>query len=208
MRFCIVILFLLSSWATSASAQDDQDEKIPNLWAEIRVNTIPSFQVNSIEHTGSQSQGIILSISDFEQYRFGLSFQLFRGFHSAVDFLYGAGLFYAVINNNAFRLKSGINISRFTVNDYRRESGVVGGKVEDKFPDTFKPYLEIQWPLAKSISLSLRGGYRLSRSDITTIKEILERKPDGSPFRVCASDNQQWYGSGFEFGLGFSLKLL
>ncbi|MDZ7658491.1 hypothetical protein [Fodinibius sp.] len=203
-QFCIVILFILSVSTTSALAQGN---KVPNLWAGIQANVIPAFQVNSIEHTGTQSQGIIISISDFEQSRFGVNFQLFRGFHSAVDFLYGAGIFYAVINNDIFRLKSGINISRFAVNDYRRESDVVGGKIEDQFPDTFKPYLEIEWPLAKSISLTLQGGYRLVRSDITTIEEILERYPDGSPYRVHATDNQKWYGSGFEFGFGIQFKI-
>ena len=195
---------MLLTWATSASAQDD---KVPNLWAEIQANAIPSFQVNSIKNAGTQSQGIILSISDFEQSRFGINFQLFRGFDSAVDFLYGGGIFYAILNNDTFRLKSGFNISRFAVNDYRRESDVVGGKIEDQFPDTFKPYLEIEWPLAKSISLTLQSGYRLMRSDITTIEEILERYPDGSPYRVHATDNQKWYGSGFEFGFGIKFKL-
>lgn len=201
--FFISQLILLIS-AGSASAQGD---KVPNLWAGIYINNIPAFQVNSIEHTGTQSQGITLSISDFEQSRFGIHFQLFRGFHSSVDFLYGGGVFYAAINNEAFRLKSGISISRFAVNNYRREGDVVGGKIEDQFPDTFKPYLEIEWPIAKSISLTLQSGYRIMRSDITTIEEIIERYPDGNPYRVHATEKQKWYGSGSEFGFGIQFKL-
>jgi hypothetical protein len=196
---------LLIGWTSSVSAQDD---KIPELWVGIQANALTSFQVNSMERGGSQSQGIVLSISDFDQNRFGIDLHLFRGFDSAVDFQYGGGVFYALVNKEKFRFKSGINISRFAVNNYKREGDIVGGKIEDQFPDTFKPYLEINWPLAKSISLTLQGGYRLSRSDITTIKEIFERYPDGKPYRVHATDNQKWYGSGFEFGLGFKVKLL
>ncbi|WP_440999536.1 hypothetical protein [Fodinibius sp. SL11] len=203
-RICIVILFFLSTWPASVLAQND---KVPNLWVGIQANAIPTFKVNSTENTSARSQGIILSISDFKKSGFGINFQLFRGFDSAVDFLYGAGIFYAVINNDSFRLKSGINISRFAVNDYRREGDVVGGKIEDQFSDTFKPYLEIEWPFAKSISLILQGGYRLMRSDITTIEEILERYPDGNPYRVHATDNQRWYSSGWEFGLGLHIKI-
>ena len=189
---------------SSVSAQDDN---VPDLWAGIQTNTLTTFQVNSMNAGSSQSQGIVFSISDFEQYRFGINFHLFRGFNSAVDFLYGGGVFYAVVNQDSFRLKGGINISRFAVNDYRRENDVVGGKIEDQFPETFKPYLEIEWPLSPSIVLAAQGGYRISKSDITTIEEIFERYPDGSPFRLHASDSQKWYGSGWEFGLGLYVKI-
>lgn len=204
-RIGILTLFVITTLSTSVSAQDD---KIPNLWVGIQANTIPAFQVNSIEHTRTESQGIVLSIYDYEQSPFGINFQLFRGFHSSIDFLYGGGVFYTVINDDLFNLKSGINISRFAVNDYKQEFEFVGGKIEDQFPESLKPYIEMEWPLVKSMRLTIQGGYRLLRSEIGTVTEILERYPNGKPSQVSVSEEDKWYGSGFEFGLGFKLRLL
>jgi len=204
-RYTLVILFVISCYNSSVFAQND--DKVPHIWISIQANALTSFQVNSIERGGAYSQGIALSIADPDRYRFGIDLHLFRGFNSAIDFLYGGSIFYTLIQNDKIRVKSGLNISRFAVNDYKQEYEVLGGKIEDQFPETFNSYIALEWPMAKKILLTAKGGYRFIRSDLGTVVDIVERYPNGKPSRVSVSEKQKWYGSGFEFGLGLKIKV-
>lgn len=204
-RYLPAILIFLTFCSTSAVGQNS--DRVPDVWIGMQANALTSFRVNSITQEGSQAQGVILSLADLDRYNFGIEFHIYRGFSSAVDFLYGGGLFYALIHSDQMILKSGLNISKFAVNDYKREYEVVGGKIEDQFPETFKPYLTFEWPVKKSFLLSAQAGYRFLRSDVQTVTEIVEQYPNGSPSRINVSRDQKWYGSGFEFGLGLKVKV-
>ena len=202
-----VLSFILLISFNSVQAQVVEDNMIPNASFGIHFNGHHNFQLNSASQDYTQSQGISLSIYEYDQYPIGIDFILFRGFHSSVDFLYGFNIFRAFINNDHYRLKGGIGLNRFAVNDYKREYEVVGGKIEDQFPDSFKPYFELEWQFTPLVSLRATTGYRLSNGNFGTVTEIVDRYPNGEPKRVNVSNDFRWYGSGWEFGVGMDIQL-
>lgn len=206
MRSILLTVFLLISFG-SVHAQTVEEDMIPDASLGIHLNGYHNFQLNSVSHKHAQSQGISLSIYDYDQYPVGIDLILFRGFDSSVDFLFGINIFRAFINNDLFRLKAGVGLNRFAVNNYKREYEVVGGEIEDQFPDSFKPYLELEWPFTRLIALRTTTGYRFSNGDFGTVTEIVDRYPNGKPSRVNVSNNFKWYGSGWEFGLGLHIKI-
>ncbi len=203
--FVLSFIFLIGF--NCLQAQVVEDDMIPNASFGIHLNGHHNFQLNSVSQGYIQSQGISLSIYDYDQYPIGIDFILFRGFHSSVDFLYGFNIIRAFINNDRYRLKGGIGLNRFAVNDYKREYEVVGGKIEDQFPDSIKPYLELEWQFTPLISLRAATGYRLSNGNFGTVTEIVDRYPNGEPKRVNVSNDFRWYGSGWEFGIGIDIQL-
>lgn len=202
--FLTVILLICFG---SVKAQTVEEDRIPDVSLGIHLNGHHNFQLNSVRQKQTQSQGISLSLSDYDQYPVGIDFMLFRGFHSSVDFLFGVNIFRALLNNDQFRLKAGVGLNRFVLNDYKRKYEVVGGEIEDQFPDSFKPYLELEWPFTRLIALRAITGYRFSNGDFGTVTEIVDRYPNGNPSRVNVSNNFKWYGSGLEFGLGMLIKI-
>lgn len=205
-RTILFTVVLLMSYG-SVQAQTVEEDMIPNVSIGIHLNGHHNFQLNSVRQEQAQSQGISLSMYDYEQYPIGIDFILFRGFHSSVDFLFGMNIFRALINHDLLRLKAGVGFNRFVLNDYKREYEVVGGEIEDQFPDSFKPYLELEWPFTRLIVLRATTGYRFSNGDFETVTEIVDRYPNGKPSRVNVSNNFKWYGSGWEFGLGLHIKI-
>lgn len=206
MRPILLAVVLLISFGP-VQAQTIENDMIPDANLGIHLNGHHNFQLNSVNHEYAQSQGISLSIYDYNQYPVGIDLTLFRGFDSSISFLFGVNIFRSFINNNLFRLKAGIGLNRFVVNDYKREYEVIGGKIEDQFPDSFKPYLELEWPLTRLISLRTTTGYRVSKGDFGTVTEIVDRYPNGNPSRVNVSNDFKWYGTGWEFGFGLHLQI-
>lgn len=207
MRRALIFTFVLLMSFGSVQAQTVEDDMIPDVSVGIHLNGHHNFQLNSVSQKHAQSQGIILSMYDYNKYPVGIDFILSRGFDSSVTFLFGMNIFRAFINNDLFRLKAGIGINRFVVNDYKREYEIVGGKIEDQFPDSFKPYLELEWPVTRLIVLRTTTGYRFSNGNFGTVTEIVDRYPNDNPSRVNVSNNFKWYGSGWEFGLGLHIKI-
>ncbi|MEL7832424.1 hypothetical protein [Fodinibius sp. Rm-B-1B1-1] len=206
MRSLVLPVILLMSF-TCVQAQVVEDDMIPSVSVGLHLNSHYNFQLNSVSQEYAQSQGISLSIYDYDQYPVGIDFILFRGFHSSVDFLFGANISWAFIHNNQFRMKGGIGLNRFAINDYKREYEIVGGKIEDRFPDSFKPYLELEWRFTRLVSLRATTGYRLSNGDFGTVTEIVDRYPNGNPSRVNVSNDFRWYGSGWEVGIGMDIQI-
>jgi len=79
--------------------------------------------------------------------------------------------------------------------------------LEDEFHESFKSFIEWQWDFSEYISLFAQTGYRFLRTETKTVTEIRSRYENGSVKSYRVSYNTDFYGSGFELGIGFSLRL-
>lgn len=88
----------------------------------LQANHIPSFKVNSTVHNQSSSEGVRLTVSDFNKYSFELGVHLTRGYDSSVNFSYGLFLAGAFLETERHRFQAGLDISRFVILHYKQQT--------------------------------------------------------------------------------------
>jgi len=176
--------------------------------ASVQVNTFPTLKVNSGVYENATAQGIqLLAKSSTAE----LGLHLFRGYDSAIDFSYSVsvGLTFAQIQNQ--QLKGGLQFDRFLIDDYKMNTDEVGGIIEDDLTDAFGTYLKWEWNFSKLFSLYTEAGYRIMRSDRERITNVTyETNPvtgEKTPVNYQSEHSQQYFGSGFEFGIGIMILI-
>ncbi|WP_138430506.1 hypothetical protein [Fodinibius saliphilus] len=166
----------------------------------------PNFELYDQHHTGLSPWELEVSVYNSEITPIEAGAYLSRGYSSYIAILYGLNLAYLYPINSSQLLEAGINVGRFKMNSFD-DTVEVGAVLEDEFHESFKPFVEWQWNFSKYISLFAQAGYRFLRTETKTVTEIRSRYENGSVKSYRASHNTKFYGSGFELGIGMSLKL-
>ncbi|NGP88293.1 hypothetical protein [Fodinibius halophilus] len=186
----------------------------PNLHAQehkgsllsFQQKTTPNFELYGQHHTGLSPWELEASAYNSEISPIEAGAYLSSGYPSYIAISYGLNLAYLYPINSSQLLKAGINVGRFKMNSFD-DTVEVGAVLEDEFHESFKPFVEWQWNFSKYISLFAQAGYRFLRTETETVKKILSRYENGLVKSYRVSHNTDFYGSGFELGVGVSLRL-
>lgn len=173
MRF-IALFVAIFLWTASASAQ-----KSATIWASLQTNYSPVFQLNNQHFSEVRSVGLKLSFYDRSIIPAGVEFYFASRYHSSVDFSYGIGFVYIVLEKQTYRFKVGLNGGRIKMNDFEYNLEV-GGILEDELHEIIHPYVEWEWLFSEYASIYFKAGYRFLRSETMMIFKKLDEKKIGN----------------------------
>ncbi|HLR26164.1 MAG TPA: hypothetical protein VK112_09880 [Fodinibius sp.] len=194
----VVILFVSNLYA----------QKHEGILVSFQQKMAPSFELYNQSHKSLTPWEVEISAYDLGEMPLEFGAYLSGGYASFIEITYGLNLGYLYSINDTHLLKGGLNIGRFKMEeDTFKDTVELGAVLEDEYHESFKPFLEWQWDFTRYFSLFSQAGYRFFRTQTETVKKILSRYENGLVRSYRVDRDTDFYGSGFEFGAGISVRI-
>lgn len=196
---CTVFILL----ASNLYAQEQE-----GIFVSIQQKTAPNLELYDQSHSNLTPWEVEISAYDLREMPLEIGAYLSGGYASYIEITYGLNLAYLYPINNTQLLKAGLNTGRFKMEENTFKDTVeLGAVLEDEYHESFKPFIEWQWNFTHYFAFFAQAGYRFFRTETEIVEEIFSRYENGSIRSYRVNRDTDFYGSGFEFGLGLSFNL-
>lgn len=205
MRF-LLVLSLCLAW-TASQAQSVHSK------VSLQTTYLPQFTVQEASDSNVQALGLRWMLSDYDRFPLEFGFQAYTGYGEVARASVGLNLAYLLAERKSHDFKIGLSLSRIDLEDVEVNEEEFGSHVGDvsftSWGTEFKPYLEWEWGFSSFSSLFVLTGYRIINREKSVVTSVKDTNDPNLNYNIADEWDESFFysGSGFEFGIGLSIRL-